>query len=266
MSDEVTSQSPPPAPRPPPPPKAANDWAHTARWIGVVLILAGSGVYVFKSCRDLPVEVAVKSTDVVREIGTALADVASAFQRGTITTAFVSYATSVTNQQYLQFATLKQMEMFTETDVRTLGVVDFEAVVEARAPVEYTYYLDLNGKWEFLVKDYVLHVYAPPIRANTPAVDVSQLTYETKKYRPILSSAAEKRLKQKLTGLIGLRAKENIPLVKETARKQTTEFVESWLARSFTDGKIYAVKVYFPDEKEQISLVTTNDVGRALTP
>lgn len=260
MTDDLTPGSPPPeAPAREP---APNDWARTARWIGVVLILAGAGVYVFKSCRDLPGEVAVKSGNAVREMGKALADVASAFRRGTITTSFVSYATSVTNQQYLQFATLKQMEVFTETEVRTLGVVEFEAIVEARAPVEYTYYLDFNGKWEFVVKDNVIHVFAPPIRANKPAVDVSKLTYETKKYRPLLSAEAEKRLKQNLMGLISLRARENIPLVKETGRKQTAEFVETWLARSFTDGKVYAVRVYFPDEKAKFDLIQTNETSR----
>lgn len=230
----------------------------------MVLILAGAGVYVFKACIDVPVQVAVKSGDAVREIGKALADVASAVHRGTITTAFVSYATSVTNQQYLQFATLKQMEMFTETDVRTLAVVDFEAVVEARAPVEYTYFLDLKGNWEFAVHDNIIHVYAPPIRANKPAVDVSKLTYETKKYRPILSSAAERRLKEKLMSLIMYRAKESIPLVKETGRKQVAEFVENWLVSSYTDGKAYAVKVVFPDEKDQLTLINTNDTARSL--
>ena len=250
MSDDATSGIPPRT-------EGANDWARTARWIGVVLILAVGGVFLLKSCIDLPVKVAEAS-------GKALADVASAFKRGSITTSFVSYATSVTNQQYLQFATLKQMEVFTETEVRTLGIVDFEAIVEARAPVEYTYYVDLKGKWEFVVKDNIMHVHAPPIRANKPAVDVSKLTYETRKYRPLLSSEAEKRLKQNMTGLISLRAKENIPLVKETGRKQVGEFVESWLARSFTDGKVYAVKVYFPDEKPELSLLKTNEVSRTV--
>lgn len=265
MTDDVTSGSPPPeAPEREPPP---NDWARTARWIGVVLILAGAGVYVFKSCRDLPGEVAVKSGQAVREVGKALAEVAAAFRRGTITTSFVSYATTVTNHQYLQFATLKQMEVFTETEVRSFGVVDFEAIVEARAPVEYTYYLDLNGKWEFVVESNIVHVHAPPIRANKPAVDVSKLTYETKKYRPLLSADAEKRLKSNLTGLVSLRARENIPLVKETGRKQVTEFVEKWLVKSFTDGTVYAVKVYFPGEKPiEVPVIHTNEASRSFSP
>ena len=234
----------------------------------MVLILAGAGVYVFKSCRDLPVEVATKSGNAIREMGKAFADVASAFRRGTISTSFVSYATSVTNQQYLQFATLKQMELFTHTDAPTTGFGYIplpEVVVEARAPVEYTYYLDLNGEWKFIVQDHVVYVQAPPIRFNKPAVDVSRLNYEVKKGYLKTSDATE-RLKSSITSLVTLKAKENIPLVKETARRQTADFVESWLVKSFTDGKIYAVKVYFPDEAQQFSLIQTNEVSRVPTP
>lgn len=247
--------------------RPANDWARTALWIGVVLVLAGAGVYIFKSCLSLPGEVAVKSGNAAREMGKALAEVAAAFRRGTITTSFVSYATSITNQQYLQFATLKQMEIFTETEVRSFGVVEFEAIVEARAPVEYTYYLDLNDRWEFAVESNVVHVYAPPIRPNRPAVDVSKLAYETKKYRPLLSVDAERRLKNNLTGLIAMRARENIPLVKETGRRQVAEFAEKWLMKSFTDGSIYAVKVYFPGEKQgPLPLAQTNEANQVLSP
>jgi hypothetical protein len=263
VDEHVTSE--PPAPQQRQPHQQGSEWVRAAKWIAIVLILTGAGIYVFKSCIELPGQMAVKSGNTVREVGKALADVASAFRRGTITTSFESYATTITNQQYLQFATLRQMEIFTESDVQSLGMVDFEGVVEARAPVEYTYYVDFNGKWEFVLKDNIILVQAPPIRANKPAVDVSKLTYETKKYRPFLSAAAEKRLKQNLTGLISLRAKENIPLVKENGRKQIGEFVENWLAKSFTDGKVYAVKVYFPDEKRQMPLIQTNDTASSRT-
>jgi len=78
-------------------------------------------------------------------------------------------------------------------------------------------------------------------------VDVSTLTYEVKKGRFKTEEAVE-NLKGSITSLAILRAKENIPLVRETARHQTEDFVEKWLARSFADGKNYPVKVYFPGE------------------
>ena len=89
---------------------------------------------------------------------------------------------------------------------------------------------------------------SPPIRANRPSVDVSALTYEVKKGRFKTTEALE-NLKSSISSLVVLRAKDNIPLVRETARHQTTEFIEKWLARSFADGKQHPVKVYFPGEK-----------------
>jgi hypothetical protein len=182
--------------------------------------------------------------------GQTLANVAAAFNRGTITTSFVSYATTITNTTYLQFATLKQMEIFTRTEEPSTGFGYIplpDVIVEARAPVEYTYYLDFNAKWQFLLQDNVIYVIAPAIRYNKPALDASKLNYEVKKGY-LKTADAQESLKQSITGLIVLRAKENIQLIRETGRKQTADFVEKWLSKSFTDGKQYPVKVYFPDE------------------
>ena len=211
-------------------------------WVGIVLILAGTGAYVFKSCRDMPV-------DMISKAGKAMADVASAFKHGTITTSFVSYATTISNQHYLQFATLKQTEIFTREQPGTVFGYPVlpDIVVEARAPVDYTYYLDLNAKWQFQVRDNVLYVFAPPIKFNKPAVDASLISYEVKKGY-LKTAEAQQDLKKSITGLAYARAKENIPLVRETGRRQTAEFVEKWLSKTFSDGKQYPVKVFFSDE------------------
>ena len=60
---------------------------------------------------------------------------------------------------------------------------------------------------------------------------------------------ALENLKKSLTSLALIKARDNIPLVRENGRKLTAEFVERWLLKSFTDGKNYTVKVFFPDEK-----------------
>ncbi|MFO1499693.1 MAG: hypothetical protein U1G07_15090 [Verrucomicrobiota bacterium] len=76
------------------------------------------------------------------------------------------------------------MEVFTRTEEPStaFGYVPLpDVVVEARAPVEYTYYLDLKAKWEFVLSDGVLHAYAPAIRANKPAVDVSLSVMRSKR-------------------------------------------------------------------------------------
>jgi hypothetical protein len=180
-----------------------------------------------------------------------LASVAAAFRQGTIRTSFVSYATTITNSQRFQFATLKQMEIFTRTEEPStaFGYVPLpDVVVEARAPVEYTYYVDFRGKWDFVVHDGRIDVFAPAIRFNHPAVDISALSYEVKKGH-FKTTDAQENLKASITGLVILRAKDNIPLVKETGRRQIAQFVQQWLARSFADGKNYPVEVYFPGEK-----------------
>jgi hypothetical protein len=216
-----------------------------------VFLLLASAVYVFKSCRDLPGDVMTRTGEAVRNASQAWSQVAAAFRQGTVVTSFVSYATAVSNQQHFQFATLRQHEVFTRTEVPSTGfgyVPLPDVVVEARAPVEYTYYLDFNAPWRFVLKNQVIYVVAPQIRFNKPAVDASLITYEVRKGYFKTAEATEK-LKLSITSLVTLRAKDNIHLVRENGRRQTEEFVQKWLARSFTDGQAYVVKVYFADEK-----------------
>jgi len=244
VADNPPSTQPPPAAPPDP-------WPKNVIWLVVIGIVALNAALVFRSCRNLPGETLDKAGKVIEKAGRALADVASAFRQGTIRTEFASYATSITNQHFLQFATLKQMEMFTRSESATTGFGYIplpEVVVEARAPVETTYYLDLNAQWNFVLKENVVHVFAPPIRFNKPSVDASAITYEVKKGY-LKTDEAMNNLKQSVTSLATLKAKENISLVRENGRRQTAEFVERWLLKSFTDGGKYSVKVFFPDEK-----------------
>ncbi|HYG33313.1 MAG TPA: hypothetical protein VEC99_00925, partial [Clostridia bacterium] len=178
--------------------------------------------------------------------------VAAAFKQGTITTTFTSYATTMQGSQHLQFATLNQKEVFTRTDESTVlfGYVPLpEVIVEASAPVTYTYYLDLNARWDFLLQDGVIYVVAPDIKFNKPAVDVSRLTYEVKKDSRIRNTTeAIENLKSSITWMSYQKAKSNIDLVRETGRRQTETFVENWLSKAFADGKKYPVKVKFRSE------------------
>jgi len=58
-----------------------------------------------------------------------------------------------------------------------------------------------------------------------------------------------------MTLLCYKKAQTNIDLVRETGRKQTESFVETWLGKSFTDGKKYPVKVRFRNEKQGAEIV-----------
>ena len=238
----------PPVPTPDEP---KNDWAKATMWMVIVGFVALNVAIFFHSCRSMPGEALDKGGKLIEKAGKAMADVASAFNRGRITTEFTSYASSISNQSRFQFATLKQSEIFTRTEQASTGfgyVPLPDIIVEARAPVEYTYYLDFNAKWDFVLKDGVVFVYAPPIRFNKPSVDASAITYEVRKGY-LKSAEALENLKKSISSLVFLKGKENIGLVRENGRRQTTEFVEAWLLKSFTDGKSYPVKVIFPDEK-----------------
>ncbi len=177
---------------------------------------------------------------------------AAAFRQGRIEISFTSYATEVSGSNYLQFATLRQTEVFTRQDEASLlwGTLDLpEVVVSATAPVEYTYYLDLDDEWEFRLEEGVLKVRAPPIRFNRPAVDASEISYEVREWSLLRDEdAALAQLKRGLTAMSRQRAQDHIVIVRELGRAKVREFVERWLAGSFTDGKAYRVEVGFADE------------------
>jgi hypothetical protein len=231
---------------------ASHAWAWPVAWIISVLTVVTAGVYVFKSCRELPGETLEKTAKIADKIGNRLVQVAAAFNQGTITTTFTSYATSVSGSQLLQFATLSQQERFTRKDEAStaFGYIPLpDVIVEANAPVTYTYFLDLNDKWEFKLRDGVVTVIAPNIKFNKPAVDASGITYEVKKDSLIRDShQALEALKESISWMASQKARSNIELVRETGRRQTQMFVQNWLERSFADGKQYPVIVKFRDE------------------
>src|SRR5579859_3272890 len=230
-----------------------NPWAWPVMWMVAVAIFAGAGVFVFKSCRDLPSETLKQTGKLAEQLGQQAQKVASAFKQGTITTTFTSYATTLSGSQYLQFATLSQHETFTRTDESSLlfGYIPLpDVIVEASAPVTYTYYLDLNARWDFLLRDGVIWVTAPDIKYNKPALDISRITYEVKKDSHFRNtSEAMENLRTSMTWMTYRKAQANVELVRETGRKQTETFVENWLAKSFADGRKYPVKVRFRTEK-----------------
>lgn len=213
-----------------------------------MFILVGGVVLIFKACYEMPVRTVEKAGGVVEKIGQTLQTVAASLRQGTIHTTFTSYATTLNTTRYLQFATLKQSEIFTRSDERTIGYIPLpEVVVEARAPIQYTYYFDLNGKWDFVLRDNVMNVYPPTVEFNQPSVDISKMEYEVKKGF-VGSERVREDLNRSISFLAREKARTNIPLVQETGRKAVTDFVEKWLLRAFSDGTNYVVKVHFAGE------------------
>lgn len=214
--------------------------------VAIVLILVLAGLYIFRQITAIPEKAAQAIKNGLKE----LVHVAAAFNRGAITTTFISYATQVEGSSRFQFATLKQMEIFERKDEGAFGFIPLpDVIAEARAPVEFTYYLDFNGTWKIMVAGGVVCVLTPPIQFNKPAVDASKIKYEIKKGSVLRrESKVMEELKESVTGLSIRRAKDNIPLVREQGRKQVEAFVKTWLLRDFSDGANYRVTVIFPDE------------------
>jgi hypothetical protein len=269
---ESNPDKPDTTPAPPSAEPPRGDWAKSTMWMVIVLIVTLNGFLLIRSCSKAPGDVIDKTTKLVEKAGKALSDVASAFNQGRVTTEFISYATTVTPTRRLQFATLKQKEIFTrrEEGSTAFGYVPLpEVIVEARAPIEFTYYLDLNAPWRLVLEDQTIYVLAPAIHFNTPAIDVSGMQFEVKKDKFFSKTAAAmESLRQSMTILAKDRARENISLVRENGRKETTGFVEEWVAKSFTDGRKYPVKVFFPDEKLPLPLArgSTNVFAPLETP
>ena len=116
--------------------------------VATVAIVVAGAVYVFYSVRSLPADVLEGSRRALRD----LREVAAAFRAGTVTTTFRGYATEVSGTSRLQFAELRQEESFERRDSEAVlwgALVLPDVVVEARAPVTYTYFLDLDKEWRF---------------------------------------------------------------------------------------------------------------------
>ncbi len=151
-------------------------WALAVAAVAIVAIVVGGGLYVFRSVRSLPGEAIEGGRKALRD----LREVAAAFRTGTVTTTFRSYATEVTGTTRLQFAELRQEELFERRDTEAVlwGALALpDVVVEARAPVTYTYFLDLDKEWRFRLEGRDVLVVVPPVEWNRPAVDVSALRY-----------------------------------------------------------------------------------------
>lgn len=223
-------------------------WALGFAAVAIVALLAGSFLYVFRSVRRLPADVAEGGRQALRD----LRDVAAAFRTGTVTTSFWSYATEVTGTTRLQFAQLRQIEVFERRDAAAIlwgSLALPDVVVEARAPVEYSYYLDLDKEWRFRLEGGEVRVLAPPVEFNEPAVDVSALRYEVREGSVFRDEQVVlDRLRAELTGLARFRARQHIPLVRETGRRRVEAFVETWLVQRFADGAEHRVRVRFADE------------------
>ena len=228
--------------RPASPPVSSSPWPKVVLWLGLIVVLVGGGILA-----------AERFFHGVGEVITKAKTLAEAFHHGTVKEEFLSSGVKLEGTSRLQVATLQEHETFRrkESDTLIWGLVPLPSiVVQADVPVEYGYYLDFTGPWEFVQTDGLVTVYPPPIQPQTPAADISKLTFYTLEGHIWQDDKAVRdRLQGSLSAALHDRAVEHVPLVREIARRQLQTFVEKWLAKSFSDSGDFQVKVVFPEER-----------------
>jgi len=219
----------------------------------LVLIALGAAAWAWQRATALPGTALDKGAELVREAAHQMTSVAQAFRTRTVREEFLSSAVKLAGTSRLQVATLDERETFrrTESDSAMWGLIHLpDIVVQADVPVEYTYYLDFTAPWEFKQEDKTVTVFAPPLTPNAPAPDISQLTFYTLEGHVWQDDkAVRERLQANLSAALRGRAQEHTALVREIGRRQLEQFVGKWMADSFSDGRDFHVKVFFPDEK-----------------
>jgi hypothetical protein len=242
---------PPPSSESPPLP-AKNPWPVVVTILGLVALLLIGVLWTVQKFAELPGAALSKGTELVKAAGIQARQVAQAFRTGTVRQEFFSHAAALSGTGRLQVATLKQREIFLREETGSIawGLVPVpKIVVQAQAPVEYTYYVDFKQPWDFRQHEKEITVIPPPLTPNTPALDVSALTFYTLEgsiWRD--EGAVRERLRETFTGSLARRARNNVSLVREVGRREIAEFVGKWLAEKFGDGRDYQVKVIFRDE------------------
>jgi len=225
-----------------PPPPARSPWPRVVVTLGVLAMLLGAGLVIFRQMVKVPVALVSE-----------LRSVAAAFTQGTVRTEFLSRAAELAGTSRFQFATLKQAESFKreETGSTAWGWIPLpKVVVQAQAPVEYSYYVELDPRWEFQREGDTVLVFPPAIMASTPALDLSALTFYTLEGSLWWDDqAVRERLRGSLTDALKLRAEDNVRLVREVGRQRLADFVMKWLGDRFDDGQRFQVKIVFPDER-----------------
>ena len=221
--------------------------------LGLVALLLLAGGWAWQRTTRLPAAMLDKGVGLMKEAGRQAISVARAFREHNVRKEFLSSSVTLTGTSRLQVATLDEHETFRrkESDSLMWGLIALPGtVVQADVPVQYTYYLDFHGSWEFQQENESVAVFPPPITPNRPAPDVSKLVFYTLEGHVWQDDKAVRdRLQSSLSASLRERALEHVALVREIARRQIEEFVGKWMADSFSDGKSFHVKVVFPDER-----------------
>ncbi len=128
------------------------------------------------------------------------------------------------------------------------------SIMEVRAPVTYSYYVDMKDPWKIICEGETLAIIAPKIQVEEPATDLSRLETHIDSGKLIFNEPAklEELRKQFYTDMIKKAvSREHMDSIREDARRSLAEFANGWIAADM--AKKYPVKyisVRFEDEEK----------------
>ena len=241
-----------------------RSWAKTVSTVGVVIIIVFGIIYIFRTSCEIPGKVVDKIGQIIGSGTNEIKEIAQAFMKGTVVTEFRSYAIEVTSSNYLQVAKLNTNEQLSRTVSKTIfwDKIDLpEVKVDIMVPVEYTFYVDLEGIWKFTLQDLgskadeiiEVIVHAPEIQLNRPSINLTRLTVNMK--GSILrtdENEVEKQLMQEILPMCMRSGKDKIKIIRAIAKDEVEKFVQNWFVNfQFKDYKIkpHVKAVYFADEE-----------------
>ncbi len=238
-----------------------SDVLRALRWPLVIVVLGLLAYLGVRQAGETARAGGRAATDIVRDIGSGVVDIAEAFQSGTITTTFVAAIPSFTPDTgiKLELASFEATEILRSTDERwvawdliSLGTT----VTEIRVPVTYRYHLRLDEPWQLEVEGQSCVVHAPQIRPNLPpAIDTGGMEkYSDRGWLRFNENEQMEGLERSLTEILSQRASDSrhLEMVRERCRLEVAEFVRSWLLVEdhWREDRFRSVTVVFADESE----------------
>ena len=176
----------------------------------------------------------------------------SSFSQEKLKTSFVSYVNSVRGVKKIQLAEIQSLEVIERESKFSLfwNMIEMpDVVVQAKIPVFYSYYVDLDEPLTFSHRQGELWVEAPALRANPPAADVSAITYEVKKGsifrnpKPVIEE-----VRQKITPLLNESAEQKKSLVIESAKQQLEDIIQLWISQNPEfRSQIHSIRIQFSE-------------------
>lgn len=192
------------------------------------------------------------------------------FLSGKVTDEYIEYWTGIEQMNRLQFSQIKTVETFRLKEAKGFFGNNLFATAEVviKTPVEYNFYVDLNGKWDFIYDkdDNGVTVIAPRISYNKPSVDVSQMEIRNiSKSIWINNEELKNKIIKNIMPHCAVSAGKKVSQIKPMAKDSIKNFVDAWFINiKFADSEIkpHVKEIYFSNEKEGISLLDKISLSR----